>query len=87
MKWMERPCSVVKVEDVMQNDRYIRKPEAARITGLSEVTLWRLEREGKFCQRRQLSKNSVGYLLSEVNAWMEARPVSDPSNPAQGEAA
>ena len=68
-------------------DRYIRKPEAASITGLSEVTLWRLEKKGDFPKRRQLSSNSVGYLLSEVNAWMESRPVSDPGNPAQGEAA
>ena len=60
----------------MSQDRYIRKPEAAAITGLSEVTLWRLEKAGKFPRRRQLSKNSVGYLLSEVVAWMETRPTA-----------
>lgn len=60
----------------MEN-RYIRKPEAAAITGLSEVTLWRLEKKGDFPKRRQLTPHSVGYLLSEVLAWMDARPNAD----------
>ena len=64
----------------MEN-RIIRKPEAASMTGLSEVTLWRLEKEGKFPKRRQLSSSrTVGYLLSEVLTWMEALPATDPED-------
>ncbi len=58
-------------------NRFIRKPEAASMTGLSEVTLWRLEKRGEFPKRRQLTPHTVGYLLSEVLAWMEARPTVD----------
>lgn len=55
-------------------DRYIREDECRLLTGLSRTTRWRLERAGKFPQRRQLSDNAVGWLLSEVMAWRAARP-------------
>ena len=53
-------------------DRFIREPEVARITGLSRTTRWRLERAGKFPRRRRISANAVGWLASEIRAWMEA---------------
>jgi prophage regulatory protein len=56
-------------------DRYIREAECHRISGLSRVTRWRLERAGKFPERRQLSDNAIGWLLSEVMAWRDARNV------------
>ena len=70
----------------MEN-RIIRKSEAATMTGLSQATLWRLEKRDEFPRRRQLTPRSVGYLLSEILEWMEARPVSDPDNPIQGKSA
>ena len=60
----------------MMTDKFLRKPQVSEITGLSPVTLWRLEREGRFPRRRQLSKNSVGYFESEVVDWMESRKPS-----------
>lgn len=51
-------------------DRFIREPEVQRITGLSRTTRWRLQRDGKFPQRRQISPNSVGWLASEISTWM-----------------
>lgn len=58
-------------------DRIVREPECAELTGLSRVTRWRMERAGQFPQRRQISPNSVGWLHSEVMAWLESRqPVS-----------
>ncbi|EHE7040807.1 AlpA family phage regulatory protein, partial [Salmonella enterica subsp. enterica serovar Newport] len=41
-----------------------------RITGLSRSTVWRLEREGNFPQRRLAGKNSCGWLLSDLLLWM-----------------
>jgi len=32
-----------------------------------------MERNGKFPRRRQISSNSVGWLKSEVDAWVESR--------------
>ena len=57
------------------SDTFIRKPEVRRITGLSDSTLWRLEKQRKFPQRRRLSSSACGWLRSEVLAWMQTRPV------------
>ncbi len=55
-----------------EQDRFMREPEVAHVTGLSRTTRWRLERAGKFPRRRRISANAVGWLASEIRAWMEA---------------
>ena len=64
----------------MDEDRFIREAEVQRITGLSRTTRWRLEREGKFPSRRQLSDNAVAWLESEIRAWRASRsaPLTPP---------
>ncbi|WP_108370980.1 AlpA family transcriptional regulator [Limnohabitans sp. T6-5] len=49
---------------------------AAYLT-LSNGTIERLVRKGEFPAPRQLSGRRVGYLLREVDEWLESRPVSD----------
>lgn len=41
--------------------------------GLSRTTIWRMESAGQFPRRRQLSANSVGWLKSEVESWINNR--------------
>ena len=53
-----------------QNERVIRKPELKGMLGLSDTTIWRLERAGKFPKRLQMGGNSVGWLHSEVIQWL-----------------
>ena len=55
------------------DDRVLRWPEVKKIVGLSRVTAWRLERDGRFPRRLQLGGNSCGWLLSEVRGWLEQR--------------
>lgn len=58
-------------------DRYVRKPEISQLTGLSISTIWRLERFSDFPKRRQLGPNSVAWLESEIQDWINSRtPVS-----------
>jgi predicted DNA-binding transcriptional regulator AlpA len=58
-------------------DAILRYPAVTTITGLSRTTIWRMEREGSFPPRRQLSANTVGWPRSEVEEWIAARlPVS-----------
>lgn len=52
---------------------YLRWPIVQEVAALSRVTVWRMERDGKFPRRRQLAANSVGWLKSEVDAWVESR--------------
>ena len=54
-------------------DRVVRDSEAREITGVSSTTRWRLEREGKFPARLQLSPGAVGWLASELQQWIRER--------------
>ena len=53
----------------------LRYAAVRQAVGLSRTTLWRLERQGGFPARRQLSANSVGWLKSDVDAWIQSRAV------------
>lgn len=53
--------------------RVMRKPEVLNMTGLSDPTIWRMERDGKFPRRLRLGGNSCGWLESEVNGWLADR--------------
>lgn len=52
----------------------LRAADVKLITGLSRVTIWRLEREGRFPARVQLSGNRVGWYGNEVQDWIKSRP-------------
>ena len=61
------------MEKISERKRIIRKPELLNIIGLSDPTLWRLEKKGDFPKRLRLGGNSCGWLESEVNKWIEGR--------------
>ncbi len=44
-------------------------------TSLSGPTIWRKERAGEFVARRQISKNRVGWIESEIDNWLAERLV------------
>lgn len=54
-------------------DRLIRKPELFLMIGLSDATVWRMERIGRFPKRLRIGGNSVGWLESEVMEWLRAK--------------
>lgn len=54
-------------------ERCIRLPIVSNRVGLSPTSIWRLEKRGQFPKRRQLSPGCVGWLESEINAWLESR--------------
>jgi predicted DNA-binding transcriptional regulator AlpA len=56
-----------------QQDQIIRPRNIRTITGLSKVTVWRLEKKGEFPKRVRLSSGAVGWRMSEVMAWLESR--------------
>ena len=61
-------------------DRMIREKECAELTGLSRTTRYRYEMTHQFPRRRQLGSHTVGWLLSEVMAWMQTIGVSNEEN-------
>lgn len=54
--------------------RILRRPEVEAATGLSKTQINRLEREGKFPKRVQISDRAVGWRSDEIEAWNDARP-------------
>ncbi|MEW6490550.1 MAG: AlpA family phage regulatory protein [Thermodesulfobacteriota bacterium] len=45
----------------------------SEVTGYSVQSIHRLERQGRFPQRLQLGPGRVGWLESDVKAWLESR--------------
>jgi prophage regulatory protein len=58
---------------VSPGDRVLRETEVLKITNRSRPSRWRDERAGSFPRRIQLGPNSVGWLESEIFAWLSAR--------------
>lgn len=54
--------------------KILRTDEVVRRTGLSRTTLWRRERQGEFPARRRIGENSVGWLESEIDRWIQGLP-------------
>ena len=53
--------------------RILRKPELLSMLGLSDPTIWRLERAGKFPGRIRLGGSAVGWFESEVTDWLRKK--------------
>ena len=58
------------------NMKFLRIEQVRQLTGLSRITIYRLELAGEFQKRRQLSKNSGAWLDTDIAQWAESRPVS-----------
>ncbi len=48
--------------------------QTVKRVGLSRVTIWRLERAGKFPDRVNLTDSRIGWIETEIDEWIEARP-------------
>lgn len=58
-------------------DRIQRLPEVMQTTGLGRTQLYNLMNEGRFPRPVKLSARAVGWRESDVQAWIEQRPVAD----------
>jgi prophage regulatory protein len=55
----------------------LRMPQVVALTGLSRMTIYRLEKRRQFPSRIQLSPNSVGWRKEDVDHWLESLPTVD----------
>lgn len=54
-------------------DHFISLPKVQEVAGgKSRATIWRWVRAGLFPKPRRIGPNSIGWLASEINAWVEA---------------
>jgi prophage regulatory protein len=65
------------VDSAMQ---FLRVKQVMAMTGLSRMTIYRLEQAGTFPARRKLGKNSVAWIERDVTSSIESRPsgLADP---------
>lgn len=61
---------VNSIEVKWMETRIIRKPELFSKIGLSDATIWRMERMNRFPGRIKLGGNSVGWFVNEVDEWL-----------------
>jgi prophage regulatory protein len=54
--------------------RMLRTPEVLRITGLSRMTIHRLEKRGSFPRRRLIGSKAVAWIDTEIHDWIASRP-------------
>jgi prophage regulatory protein len=64
--------------------KFLRLRDVVKLTGLSRVTLWRLEKKGEFPARIHLAENRVGWIEDELIQWMKSRPRRRGSQPVLG---
>jgi prophage regulatory protein len=72
-------------QDGTVTNKFLSKAIVGKMSNLSDVTLWRMEKRGEFPKRRQISPNRVAYLESEVLDWMGSRPVTEFGTPNRGD--
>ena len=53
----------------------LRFKAVQQAVSLSRTTIWRLEKEGRFPARRQLSANAVGWIKQDVENWVQSRAI------------
>lgn len=63
----------IQVSAELSYDPLIKLPKVCEITGLSKSSIYEKMKEGSFPQSVQISSRSVGWLLSEVNAFVQER--------------
>ncbi len=54
-------------------ERIVREAECRRLTGLSRTTRWTLERQGRFPKRVPMEGHTIGWLETELMAWIMER--------------
>jgi prophage regulatory protein len=56
-----------------KNDRIILAPERRKRVPYSDMQIWRMEKSGRFPKRIKLGPHRVGWCLTEVLEWIDAR--------------
>lgn len=57
-------------------DRILSRREVAEVLGVSRSSTWRLQKKDpSFPEPRKISERRVGWLASEVESWLQSRPL------------
>lgn len=57
----------------IEENMLLSKKTVFAMVGLSDTTIWRMERRGEFPRRKQLSKNRVAWSRKDIIDWINSR--------------
>ena len=60
----------------MAQQKILRLPSVLEVTGLSRTTVWRMVKRDNFPAPIKLGQRAVGWRASEIEAWIQNRPVA-----------
>lgn len=60
----------------MALNRYLRIREVVHVTGLSRTVVYDLVKRGEFPAQKRLSPGAVGWLSTDIEAWMQSRELA-----------
>jgi prophage regulatory protein len=55
----------------MLHDYILRPTQLAHKLGVSQPTIWRMEKKGLLPPRKKIGLRSIGWLNSEIDAWLQ----------------
>lgn len=55
---------------------FITVQEVTKRLNLSRATIWRLEKQGLFPLRRQITPGRVGWIADDISKWVADRPLT-----------
>ena len=64
------------LHDAATTERMLSKASVMAMTDLGQTELWRALERGEFPAPRLRTANRLGWLQSEVQAWIRSRPVA-----------
>ena len=64
----------------MASQQLLRINDVISRTNLSRSTIYNMMKAGTFPRSRRVGKQSVVWIESEVNGWIESLPESDPDD-------
>lgn len=65
--------NIEKIEETLQSQRIMRLREIMRITGLSRSSIYAMMDVGEFPKQVPLGLRAVGWIESEIQAWVDER--------------
>ncbi|ELU9454140.1 AlpA family phage regulatory protein [Salmonella enterica] len=60
-----------ELELMPEIERMVREPECKWLTGVSRRVMLDMEKQGNFPKRLHLGPRSIGWHLSEIQAWIK----------------
>lgn len=60
------------------DEEILRLPAVKKMTGMSRSSIYQMESDGRFPQRRRIGLRAVGWMKSDIKQWIANRVFASP---------